>query len=148
MKSIGDKIKEQRVLLNMTQAELSEKTGIAVRSISCYEGGKVIPRGSSVRKLSAALCVSEAFLLNPQIEDPAYGLAAAPYADAARGKYGVAAAMDITSLLEANRQLFAGGDVPQEDKDLFFRAVFDAYMDTKQTAHERFTPNKFRESKK
>lgn len=145
MKTIGEKIKEQRVRLNKTQTELASETNLTIRSISCYETGKATPRGSTIRRLCSALHVSEAYLLNSEIDDPSYGLEEEPYIESVRSKYGKGAALDLQSLMEANRQLFAGGDVPQEDKDLFFRAIVEAYMGTKQDAHDRFTPKKYKD---
>ena len=41
------------------------------------------------------------------------------------GKRGAA---DVEQLLTQTRALFAGGDVPEEDKELFFQAVTEAYF--------------------
>lgn len=73
-----------------------------------------------------------------------YGLETAQYVDAVRAQYGKKGAMDIKQLLEANQAMFAGGDVPQEDKDLFFQAVMQAYLQCKQEAHDLFTPKKYK----
>ena len=54
------------------------------------------------------------------------------------------AGMDMQELLDGVQTMFAGGNIPQEDKDLFFEAVMRAYMETKQDAKARFTPNKFK----
>lgn len=35
--------------------------------------------------------------------------------------------------------MFAGGDVPEEDKELFFQAVTEAYFANKKRASETFT---------
>ena len=75
---------------------------------------------------------------------PAYGLDTAPYVNAARERYGSKGAIDMKALLDANRALFAGGEMPQEDKDLFFQAVTEAYFECKKQAHDKFTPEKYR----
>ena len=74
MKTIGEKIRECRARLDMTQAELSSKTGLTIRTVSKYETDAVTPRGTNLHKLATALGVSEAYLTNPNIEDPSYGL--------------------------------------------------------------------------
>ena len=35
--------------------------------------------------------------------------------------------------------MFAGGEIPEEDKDLFFQAITEAYFANKNKASERFT---------
>ena len=145
MKTIGEKIKDRRLKLGMKQQDLAEACETTIRSVSSYETGKAMPRGLTIRKLCSVLKVSEAYLTNPEIEDERYGLDEAPYVDEVRAKYGRREAMNMEELLNANRQMFAGGDVPQEDKDLFFQAVMAAYLQTKEDAHDRFTPNKFKD---
>lgn len=144
MKTTGEKIRDLRLGLGMKQSELSEKTGITIRSITNYETGASKPRGLQMHKLCEALNTTEDYLLNPEIDDPAYGLETAQYVDAVRAQYGKKGAMDIKQLLEANQAMFAGGDVPQEDKDLFFQAVMQAYLQCKQEAHDLFTPKKYK----
>ncbi len=92
--------------------------------------------------------MSEAYLTDPEILDPSYGLEEAPYVDEVRSAYGRKAGADMQDLLEGVRSMFAGGGTPQEDKDLFFQAVMQAYMETKQDARERFTPRKYRDEEK
>ena len=115
MKTIGEKIRECRIRLNLTQADLSEKTGLTVRTVSKYETDSVTPRGLNLHKLATVLGVAEAYLLNPEIEDPTYGLEEAPYIEAAREQYGRKGADDMGSLLSGVQTMFAGGDIPQEE---------------------------------
>lgn len=144
MKTIGEKIRDQRLNLGLKQQDLADQAGITIRTVSNYENGAARPRGIQLRKVCAVLQVSEEYLTNPEIDDPTYGLDAAPYVDAVRDQYGAKGALDMQQLLEQNRALFAGGDIPQEDKDLFFNAIMQAYVATKQDAHDRFTPKKYR----
>ena len=144
VKTLGEKIRERREALGMTQIQLGEMVGITNRTINSYECAGSVPRGHNVSKLCRALKVSEAYLTNPEIEDPSYGLEEAPYIEAVRESYGKKGAMDMQQLLEANQAMFAGGDVPQEDKDKFFEAVMRAYVVTKQDAKATFTPKKYR----
>ena len=37
MKTIGEKIRESRARKNLTQAELAEKSGLTIRTVSKYE---------------------------------------------------------------------------------------------------------------
>ncbi len=141
MKTTAEKIIDLRMNKGLLQKDLADQAGTTVRSISSYETGKSKPRGLNLRKLCSVLGVSEAYLMNDEIEDPSYGLEEAPYVDAARAAYGSKGAQDVESLLTQTQALFAGGDLPQEDKDLFFQAVTEAYFANKARASETFTRN-------
>lgn len=54
----------------MTQAELAEKSGLTIRTVSKYETETVVPRGRNLYKLAEVLGVSEAYLSRPDVEDP------------------------------------------------------------------------------
>lgn len=139
MKTTGEKIREGRANLGITQTELAEKIGVTLRTISKYEKQGMIPRGANLQKLAEVLGVSIAYLSNDEIVDPAYGLEESPYIESARAVYGKRGAADVEQLLTQTRALFAGGDVPEEDKELFFQAVTEAYFANKQRASEKFT---------
>ena len=141
--TIGDKIFDRRRALGLTQTQLAEAMGVTTRAVYSYENSGVVPRGSNRRKLCEVLGISQEYLLHDEITDPKYGLEEAEYVDSVRGKYGKKGAMDVQEMLDGMSSFFAGGDVPQEDKDLFFQAVVNAYMQTKQDASDKFTPKKF-----
>ena len=88
MKSTGEKIRDQRRILGMTQQKLAEAAGMTNRTVSKYETDMVVPRGMNLKKLCSVLHVSQAYLLTPNIEDPSYGLDEAPYVEAAQEAYG------------------------------------------------------------
>ena len=90
------------------------------------------------------LGVSEVYLANEEIEDETYGLEEAPYIDSVRAAYGAKGANDMQNLLLQTQAMFAGGDVPQADKDKFFQAVMEAYVATKEDARERFTNKRYK----
>jgi len=62
----GNRIRQVRTQKNMTQVELSEKSGICQASISLFEAGEKEPKLGSVFKLAAGLNVDAGSLL----EDP------------------------------------------------------------------------------
>lgn len=145
MKTIGEKIRESRARKNLTQAELAEKSGLTIRTVSKYETETVVPRGRNLYKLAEVLGVSEAYLSRPDVEDPSYGLDEAPYLNAVRIRHGQKGAGELEDLLDGVKTMFAGGEVPQEDKDQFFQAVMQAYLACKEDAHNKFTPKKYRD---
>ena len=142
MKTIGEKIKDRRESLGITQPVLSERTGITVRSISKYETGITTPRGCNLKKLAAALDVSEAYLITPNADNPEFGKEEAPYVDAVRDTYGQKAGTDMQMLLSQTVAMFAGGEIPQADKDSFFKAVEQAYVLTKRVASKKYNSHK------
>ena len=142
--TIGEKIFERRSALGMTQAQLADAMGVSLRTANSYENTNVVPRGVNRHKLCEVLHISQEYLMNPDITDPGYGLEEAPYIDAVRERYGRKGVMDMQEMLDGVSAFFAGGDVPQEEKEKFFMAVVNAYTQTKQDAHDKFTPKKYR----
>ncbi len=55
MTSIGQRVRERRELVGLSQSELAAASGIAQPNISAYESGLVIPRSETVERLFAAL---------------------------------------------------------------------------------------------
>ena len=45
MKTTGEKIRDRRITLNMTQKDLADQVGTTVRTISSYEAAGSKPRG-------------------------------------------------------------------------------------------------------
>ena len=52
-REISEKLKQYRIGYPMTQKELSDKSGVSVRSISRFEGGEDIQFGNLIRILKA-----------------------------------------------------------------------------------------------
>ena len=144
MKTIGEKIYELRIAHDMTQKELAEAIDVTPRAIINYETKGAMPRGQKIHKMCQVFQVSMAYLTDPEIEDPNYRKDEAPYVETVREKYGSKGARELESLLHANQTMFAGGDIPQEDKDAFFDAVMEAYLLTKQKANDKFNPKKYK----
>lgn len=89
---------------------------------------------STMRKLAHALNVSYDYLKHDEITDPSYGMEKMDYIDEVHGQLGEKAARDINNILEANRALFAGGELDEEAKDAFYQAVTKAYLSCKMEA--------------
>lgn len=66
-KTLGERIREQRILMKMTQEELAEALHIKKSMVSMYENDKVDIKGSILVELSRALKTSPNYLLG--IED-------------------------------------------------------------------------------
>ena len=143
MSTVGEKIKVRREMLGLSQRALAQEAGVNSRMIVRYEMDQAKPSGKSLQKLAEALKVTIAYLITPDADDVNFGKEEAPYVEAARAAYGTKGAMDMQELLQANQAMLAGGDVPQEDKDAFFQAVMEAYMENRRKASEKFNPHKY-----
>lgn len=60
---LANRIQEQRMVRDMTQAEVAREIGITKSSLSLYENGKNIPPADVVRKLAELYYVSADYLL-------------------------------------------------------------------------------------
>lgn len=132
MKTFGEKLKDRRNELGLSQDALARMCGISARSVYGYESGEKEPRRSTVIKLANALSVSDRYFDANGIEDGA----GAYIAEAGR-LYGEQGSRDMKKLLEDNIALFAGGEIPQSEKDTFFEAVMRAYITCKDEAEKR-----------
>lgn len=77
--TIGEQIKAARKKAGLTQAQLSEKSGVAAISIHQYEAGKREPRLEQLLRLAPALNVSMAYLLG--VEDAEGNMLSTYFAD-------------------------------------------------------------------
>ena len=67
--TFGEKLKNARLALNLSQSEVAELTGISERSLYTYEQTGVLPRSGNIRKLAEALQVSVGYLLDEEETD-------------------------------------------------------------------------------
>ena len=88
--------------------------------------------------IADALNVSYDYLKHDEITDPSYGIEKMDYIDEVNGQLGEKGARDINEILEANRALFAGGELDEEAKDAFYQAVTKAYLSCKMEAKKTF----------
>lgn len=138
MKPFGAKVKDARISLGFSQLQLAEKVGISKRAVNSYETGNTIPRASTMQKLAKALQVSVTFLSDENCNDPMEGIEKDDYIAAARAQFGARGARDVSSLLADSKTFLAGGDVPQEEKDMFFEAIMEAYVACRAEAKVKY----------
>lgn len=119
--NFSDKIKFQREQNHLTQKGLAELVGVSQRAIAAYESSGTIARISTMRKLAHALNVSYDYLKHDEITDPSYGMEKMDYIDEVHGQLGEKSVRDINNILEANRALFAGGELMKKQRTLFIR---------------------------
>lgn len=138
--TFGEKIKEARLAMNLSQTELAQLTGISERSLYTYEQLGTIPRKGNIRKLAEALHVSVAYLLDDQETNTQSHIDEDMFLAEAREQFGAKGAKEAQEVLGRVSSLFAGGDLDEDAKDVFFQALMAVYMDSKKNAKEKFTP--------
>lgn len=138
MKSFAEKVREARRLLDLSQTELGESAGISMKSILEYEKGRQVPHRSTMARLADALHVSVRYLSDDSCDDPAADIEQDAYLEEVRQRYGAKASRDVSSLLQENVALFAGGELSQDEKDAFFQAVMRAYVASSEEAKKKF----------
>ena len=136
--TFSDKIKRAREVAKLTQNELAQQVGVSQRTIASYESGGAKARRSTIEKLARALKVSVKFLTDDDCIDPLADIEKDDYIDQARAMYGAKGVRDMEELLRENTALFAGGELSQEQKDMFFQAVMTAYVTCKEEASKKF----------
>lgn len=134
MRTFGQKVKDARSELGLTQAELAEITGVSMRSVISYEKDEKLPRQNTLLNLSRALRVSSKFLTDETCDDPLKDIERDGYIKQARKEQGMMDGHDIEEIIHETAALFSGRDLTQEQKDRFFYAVMTAYVLSKEKA--------------
>lgn len=136
--TFSEKVKTARLELGLTQTQLAEKVDISLRTVTAYEKGEKSPRAGTMLRLAKALGVSVKFLSNDDCENPLEDIEKDGFIEEARELYGSKGARDVSSLLDENQALFAGGELSEEQKDEFFQAIMAAYLTCKEEAKKKF----------
>ena len=132
--TFGEKVRNERNRLGLSQDELAEKIGVTRRVISSYENDSSCPRGTErYNKLADALGVNINYLLS---EDEAF---IANVED----NYGRRGAKQAKELLAEVTGLFAGGEMADEDMREMVDAIQEAYLIAKKK-NKKYTPKKYR----
>lgn len=142
MKTFGEKVRQAREILGLSQETLAKEAGLSQRSITSYETNQSKPRGSTARRLAKVLGVSTDYLLSETAEDPQEGLTKDIHLENVYQTYGATGEKEARELLEKNMALFAGGSLSQEAKDAFFEAVMTAYVTCKEESRKTYAPGK------
>lgn len=140
--TFGEKLKTVRLSLNLSQSELAEKTGISERSLYTYEQTGILPRSNNLRKLADALNVSVSYLLDEEETDRNKNIDHDIFIANSKNQYGYKGAREATELLSRASALFAGGELDDNAKELFFQSLMEVYLDSKQAARNKFSPKK------
>ncbi len=126
----GEKVKKLRKEMKLSQGELAAKIGVSARSVASYEAGTSYPRYKEVYEaLAAALGVDVNYLRTEDEE----------FLEDVGQQFGSRGQRQATAILEEARQLFAGGELSEEDQIAFLTEMQQLFLDSKQRA-KKFTP--------
>ena len=132
--TFGEKVRNERNRLGLSQDELAKQIGVSRRVISSYENDSSRPRGTErYQKLADSLGVNINYLLS---EDEAF------IADV-EDNYGHRGAKQAKELLAEVTGLFAGGEMADEDMREMVDAIQEAYLIAKKN-NKKYTPKKYR----
>ena len=130
----GEKVKKLRKEMKLSQGELAAKIGVSARSVASYEAGTSYPRDKEVYEaLAAALGVDVNYLRTEDEE----------FLEDVGQQFGSRGQRQATAILEEARQLFAGGELSEEDQIAFLTEMQQLFLDSKQRA-KKFTPIRYR----
>ena len=142
--TFGEKLINARTALNLSQIELAARAGISERSIYSYEQTGALPRTPVLKRLAAALNVTVTYLMDDEETDTARNIDQELFIANAKNEFGSKGAREATELLARTSALFAGGELEDDAKDIFFQSLMEVYLESKAEAREKFTPRKSR----
>jgi transcriptional regulator with XRE-family HTH domain len=140
--TFGEKVKNARITLNLSQAELAKITGVSERSLYTYEQLNTLPRKSNLKKLAEALHVSVSYLTDDNEQDTQKNINDEKFIDEAKAKYGYRGAKEAKEVLDRAGALFAGGELDDEAKEVFMQSLMQVYLSSKKEASEKFSRKK------
>ncbi len=140
--TFGEKLKAARLAQNLSQKELSKKTGISERSLYTYEQASILPRGGNIQKLADALNISVTYLLDENEHNTQKNINHDTFLPHIQGKYGHRGINEVKDILSKASALFAGGELDEKTKDIFFQSLMELYLDSKEEARAKFSSNK------
>lgn len=144
MKTFSEKIREERRKRSLTQAQFGELLGISSRMVAAYETGGRKPHPQKMQNFADILELPLEYLKNDEISDIVSVFNAADteidYESPEISDVTDPAAMarrEMEFLKARSQALFAGGELPQESKDAFFQALYEAYLACREQAQEK-----------
>lgn len=120
--SFGEKIKKLRENKGLTQVELAKMIGTSSKMVSNYEAKNMRPRKKEIYEKMAEIFEVN---VNHLLTDEEY------FIMNAAETFGYKGAVDAQALAQSMAGLFAGGELPEEDKDVLFEAIQEAYWQSK-----------------
>ena len=140
--TFGEKLKNARTALNLSQIELAAKSGITERSIYNYEQTGTMPRIATIQKLALALNVTVTYLMDEEETNKQKNIDQELFIANAKNEYGSKGAREASDVLTRASALFAGGELEDSAKDIFFQSLMEVYLESKAEARQKFSPHR------
>ncbi|MDR0491513.1 MAG: helix-turn-helix domain-containing protein [Oscillospiraceae bacterium] len=137
--TFGEKIKNARLALNLSQIELAEKAGVTERSIYSYEQTGTFPKSTVLKRLAEALNVTVSYLLDESETDKHANIDQELFLNRAKRGFGYKGALEAREVVSRAAALFAGGELDNEAKDVFFQSLMEVYLESKAEARDKFS---------
>lgn len=135
--TFGEKIKKLRLEKGWTQEQLAQKIGRRMRAIVRYESGESYPRyRETYYKLAELFDVEVNYLLTENEE----------FMAEVGEQYGRRGQLQAEEVLNQARELFAGGELSEDDRMAFLLDLHEIFLESKKIAREKFTPKKYRKT--
>lgn len=138
--TFGEKIKQTRLALNLSQSELAEKTGISERSLYTYEQTGTMPRSGNIKKLAEALNVSVGYLMDENETDTQKNIDQDMFLDDVKGIYGYRGAREAPKFCPARRLSLPAASLTMTQKTPFFRQLWRCIWNQKKKPASSFLP--------
>lgn len=131
--TFGEKVKTLRTTKKMSQAQLAQELGVALRTVSGWENQNRYPKKRELyQNLADILGCDISFLMSEEES----------FITEVSEQYGSRGAKQAQQILEQAAAMFAGGELSDEDKTAFMDEIQMLYLDSKQRA-KKFTPKKY-----
>jgi transcriptional regulator with XRE-family HTH domain len=139
--TLGDKIHAARIALDISQAELANRTGLSSRAIRYYESNNRTPSVDVIKKMADALGLTTDYFM----DDTAFQeeLEREAFLAEAKDKYGSRGKAQAKRITEEARALYAGGELSEADKQGFMEEMMEIFMISKEEA-KKYTPKAYR----
>ena len=128
----SEKLRQLRTENGITQSQLADETGITKRSVIKYELGETEPKPRILNRIAGYFGIDPDMLADDSAELPQITSLEESYVNDIREKYGKKAAADMSELFSAAAAFFAGGELPQEEKDKFLKAMNKEYIRSRE----------------
>ena len=131
--TFAEKIKKERMKLQMTQAEFAAYIGISFRSVQNYEAGKNHPRTrDAYQKIAEALNLSTDYLLT---ENEAFIMDIG-------NEFGSRGRKGAQKFLDQINYTYTNGEMDEEDLEILTQGIQELYWKVKRANREKYNPNK------
>lgn len=119
----GDRLRKLREEAGLTQAELGQIIGASDRVVGYYESNDRFPKKpETLQRLSEVFNVSVDYLLG---NDGAFMQSSVQ-------QFGYTGGRQAKEVLNDVQTLFAGGQLPEDDQEEFFRLITEMYFEAKK----------------